>query len=592
MKGYVAFAWAPSDPMAVFNIDNVRRRLAREPSWSWVEGGPGLALALEGPRPLAVRPIGSGEGWVLGDLYERKTFRPAPPEPTLPARLEARAEVLLRSFWGRYVAIWADDDGPAVLRDPSGALDAVGWRSRGVDIIASGAPPHWMGAFAPHLRVNWDAVAAGLLEPLLLSETLALEGVTATPAGGLWRPRGRAAARRLWTPAAVVRAAEGRSADNAAACLEHLVDGCVGALARSAGRLASELSGGLDSSIVGSALRQASCGAPAGWINVFAEDPESDERAAARLVHAALGGALTELAKPAFTFTAASLEAQPVGLRPSLNALDHAHDQALAAFCAEAGATALVTGQGGDAVFLQVVTPWALAERGAQGGLRAWVSEATAIARSMRQSIWRVGWQGAGAALGFADAARPPSPYLSRALRDAGAPSHPWLRDVGDIPAAKRLHIRALAYAQMANGESLRGRAADLIHPLLAQPIVEFCLARPVFELTAGGRGRALARRAFQSRLPGPILARRAKGDLTAHYGRAIAGSLAVLRPFLLEGRLAEQGLLDRSALDEALQADQLIWRGGYADILRLMVMEIWVRRWARAPGPLASVDP
>ncbi|WP_164090863.1 hypothetical protein, partial [Stenotrophomonas maltophilia] len=72
----------------------------------------------------------------------------------------------------------------------------------------------------PDLHINWSAVAAGLLEPLLLSEALALDGVTATPAGALWRTRGQdGEALRLWTPADVVRAGDAHPVADAASHL-------------------------------------------------------------------------------------------------------------------------------------------------------------------------------------------------------------------------------------------------------------------------------------------------------------------------------------------------------------------------------------
>jgi asparagine synthase (glutamine-hydrolysing) len=365
--------------------------------------------------------------------------------------------------------------------------------------------------------------------------------------------------------------------------LAAVVDGCIGAVAGAAGPLVAELSGGLDSAILASALTRGAGARVRAWVNVHAEDPESDERDSARLVAGRLGVPLTELAKPPFAFTETGLRQAPAGLRPSLNGLDDAYDLALAELCREAGARTLLTGQGGDAVFLQMVTPLALLDRrGHPCGRRALTGEALAIARGSRRSLWSV----AGSALGarLRPTRRPhvsASPFLAKAVWSSGAAPHPWLDDLQGLDPAKRLHVRALVHAQLAYGESRRGRAADLVHPLLSQPLVETCLGLPVSVLAAGGRGRALARAAFRERLPPAVVDRRAKGDLTAHYGRAIARSLTVLRPFLLEGRLAAEGLLEREALEAALSPEHLIWRGGYAAILQVVVMETWVRGWA-----------
>jgi asparagine synthase (glutamine-hydrolysing) len=587
MRRYAAFAWDPRHPPATVHMDAVRRRLGEDPQWRLIEPEPGLALALEGPRCLALRQIGARAGWVLGDLYEPATWRLAGERLALPDGPELGAEALLQGFWGRYVAVWRVDAALAVLRDPSGALEAVRWRAGGVSVVATG-PLGWMGALAPATAVDWGVLAQALAEPLSISEDLPLTGVSATPAGALGSGHGGAARlKQLWTPAGVVRAAAARPPEAAADQLAAVVDGCVAALAGRSGRLAAELSGGLDSSILASALC-AAASEPIGWANLYGRDPESDERANARQVSAALTLRLTEIAKPEFAFTAESLAGRPCGLRPSPSALDHAYDAALSAFCADVGAETLMTGQGGDAVFLQMVTPLALLDRRWRlGAAAAFGTEALAIARGARQSVWTVLRR---AALGALSSGRPPasqaSPFLAAACTVASRSTHAWLTDLKGVAPSKRLHIRALAYAQLALGESGRAEVVDVVHPLLAQPIVEHCLALPVAALTAGGRGRALVRAAYQARVPRAVLTHRAKGDVTAHYGRALARSLPVLRPWLLDGVLAAQGLLDRSALEAALAPESLIGQGGYADILHLMVMERWARHWS---APMSS---
>ena len=61
---------------------------------------------------------------------------------------------------------------------------------------------------------------------------------------------------------------------------------------------------------------------------------------------------------------------------------------------------------------------------------------------------------------------------------------------------------------------------------------------------------------------------------------RSIARSSSVLQSFLLDGRLARTGFIDRPKLEAALAPEALIWRGDYVEILHLMVMEIWARYW------------
>ncbi len=59
-----------------------------------------------------------------------------------------------------------------------------------------------------------------------------------------------------------------------------------------------------------------------------------------------------------------------------------------------------------------------------------------------------------------------------------------------------------------------------------------------------------------------------------------MAASLEVLRPLLLDGVLADAGVLDRAAVDAALQPDRLMTTGEGTRLLRAAMVEGWVRRW------------
>lgn len=67
---------------------------------------------------------------------------------------------------------------------------------------------------------------------------------------------------------------------------------------------------------------------------------------------------------------------------------------------------------------------------------------------------------------------------------------------------------------------------------------------------------------------------------LSSHYGRMIAAGLDDLAPLLLEGRLAQEGLLDLEVVARMLSLEHLVWRGGYGLHLALAAIEHWVRAW------------
>lgn len=123
-------------------------------------------------------------------------------------------------------------------------------------------------------------------------------------------------------------------------------------------------------------------------------------------------------------------------------------------------------------------------------------------------------------------------------------------------------------------------RVVDVRHPLCAQPVIETCLSLSTPLLTVGGRDRGLARLSGRGRVPDLILDRRTKGSMTRVYGGMILDSLDFLRPWILDGRLVDLGVIDGAAAEKALTPDELMWKGAYGAIIMAAAMEGWVRTW------------
>ncbi|WP_332768902.1 asparagine synthase C-terminal domain-containing protein [Phenylobacterium sp.] len=568
MVAYVALTWNGEPPAAVVAA---RTALAEAGDWKVALEEAGRLLAVRGPVVPRVRRLPCGRGWVIGDLF-RRSFRGGIGDEIESAVMsrrfsaEATARELSDHYWGRYVAIIEDLDpyGLSVFRDPSGAVEAMTWAAGGLTVVGSHLPD-WLPDVAwPDLAIDWDQVRRWTISPSAVALASGLIGLASvTP--GAWRRCG-GPERQVWTPAAAA-GRTARPAAEAAASLPPLVDACVGAFAGEAGAILAEVSGGLDSAIVAASLARTSHGKVRQWLNYRAAEGQGDERAFAQDVATLWDFPLTEAIKPPFALDADLLEAAAGGFRPGFSALDLLRDRDVANRVAELGVDRVVTGQGGDMVFFQTPTPVVAVDHLRRAGLRGLASSyLLEVSRWTRQSVWRT------MATALDSKAAWPG---ERTVAD-----HPWMADAGDLPPGKRSQIAVLAQKLTLNIENLRARQAEILHPLLAQPVVEHCLAVSAADLTVGGRDRGLARTAFAERLPASIRERRAKGELTAYYGRMVAASLAFLRPYLLEGRLAGEGLLDRERFAVMLTREQLIWRGDYAAIITAATIEAWVRHW------------
>jgi len=115
--------------------------------------------------------------------------------------------------------------------------------------------------------------------------------------------------------------------------------------------------------------------------------------------------------------------------------------------------------------------------------------------------------------------------------------------------------------------------------PLLAQPIVEYCLGIPSWCWCMGGQNRAIARRAFAARLPPEITGRRTKGGADSLGVEIVDRDRLIIRDALLGGQLAEAGLLDHAALEPALST-AVVAASDYRRILQLADAEAWARSW------------
>ncbi len=544
----------------------LRSAAAGADGWRAVIDQPGALILLRGEAP--VRTLPAERGWVIGDLYrEGRPVGSEPPSVRISQNLPACdvASDLCEHFWGRYVAVIRETGaaGTQVFRDPSGALEAMRWQVGPLTLVGSELPPWLPGVYWPDLSIDWTAVARWLASSSAAALESGLTGMAPVTPGAVQDEARREV--QVWRPERFARAP---SPDVEA--LPDLLDRCVGALASGAGAIQAEISGGLDSAILAASLARTAGAKVSEWINYYAADGQGDERAFARQVAALWRLPLCEAQKPTFCLTQDWLEEGGGGLRPGFTALDAQRDIDGAARALALGADRVFTGQGGDMVFFQTPTPVLAADhlraRGVAGLFSPYIQE---IGRWTRRSVWSL------AATGLDRSSAWPG--------EASVAGHPWMIGADDLPPAKRAHIAHLAQKLAIQIENRRSRVAEVVHPLICQPMMEQWLAIPADQLTLGGRDRGLARAVFAGRLPPQIAERRGKGELTGYYGRGVAASLSWSRPYLLDGRLAGEGLIDRPQFEALLTPEHQIWRGDAYLILTALTVEAWVRRWERA---------
>lgn len=599
MFRYLVFVWDDANAAARVQAHaqpEEPQRLTGE--WRTVNRGAGFEVRCVGEWRAgnAARPLADGLGVVLGVVFKSDgagVSRAAPAafdEPESRSITASDGRHLLERYWGRYVAVLREPSTGAicVLRDPSAGLPCYRTRLGALEVYCASIRDVLPMRSRP-FRVEWAYVAACLSLVREHSRRTGLEDVSQLVGGECARHH-RGSVLRIchWDPLEIAAVApiEGPdAAEQLGSCTREVVRAW-GACFES---VLVSLSGGLDSSIVLASL----AGGTSPRLSCFHYYPphtDLDERRFARLAAASVGLGLIERIRPL------GVELGPLGaLAPSAEPTNYLfyleHSRREAALAAERRAAALFIGYGGDQLFYQERAQWTAAELLRRRGPSLQVLRAVLDAARVDDiSLWRV--LGVTLREVFAGESWSPlreggrerpllAPEVLREALGAAACMHPLAHRHAEAPSAKRWHAHQVLAPFDAYDPFAAPGDADRIAPLLSQPLIEVCLRIAPATHTAGGWGRALARRAFDDRLPAPIRNRRDKGGIEAHARATVERNRPLLRELLLEGELVRAGLLVREPLKRALAGRPEI-KTQSGELLEYASMEAWLQCWRR----------
>jgi len=555
-------------------------RLAHEGHEVHIHHEKDFALLVLGDPPMAI-----DAGLIVGPLFDRRhpglVDRLAPEDQ---AKIRAsQGQHLVEGFWGGYVAFLRTDDGIDLLRAPLGDLACLYVHQAPRTWVASNISLLKRTGLAP-FATDWAMIAQHLAWPYLRGSWTCLERVMALPSGHrLQSSMTGVRMAPLWSPWAFTDPAERLPRDEHVEKITRAVTNSVATLTNHWGRPVLLLSGGLDSSILAAALARHY----ADLLTLYTRDPIGDERAYAAQVADHVGRPLIEARREVNEIH--PLRSAAGGLPWPARRLFEQETMRLVNIAAAAhGATALMTGGGGDNVFCALQSAAPVADRllveGPGRGMLDTAREISDLASAPMPTVLRsavakaMPWR-------RRSIARPDHAYLSdeaKARAGASPPAHPWLTPPSRPLPGVAGHIRLLALAQSFSEGRDPAAAIPTILPLLAQPVVEACLAVPSWLWFEKGRNRALARRAFAPHLPRAIVERRSKGTPDSFQGEIFEHHHATLRDMLLGGALAEQGLIDLPRLTRLFSGSVAMAPPDVGSLLRLVDVEAWLRS---APG-------
>jgi asparagine synthase (glutamine-hydrolysing) len=484
---------------------------------------------------------------------------------------------LLRGMWGNYALFFASPGTAFVYREPSGS-DPV-YRCGGDDetIFVSDAEFGSQLGVVGQPRIDTRFLVHWLQFPFLRTRRTGLQdvhellpGMLASRTGaGQWTESS------VWHPSSF--ATRARSIDDPLEAAERLRDTAlqvVGAQAPES-RLILRLSGGLDSSIIAACL--ANAGAKVPCINFATRTRDGDERDYARDVAATFGLELVEVGEP----ERVELKVPQVrSFRPLINPLLEPFERALAAAANELGAALLVDGGGGDNLFCSITSAAPAIDALAAGSLRSARTAIADIASRADCTMWDVLVAAVRKLSRRRTSWKEDRSFLEAGVLLRRCEQHPWLQNLV-VPPGKREHVEALVHVH-----HFLDRAASsisLLHPLLAQPLLELCLRIPSWLWVRGGRDRAVARDAFAGLVPSSVLKRRMKGSLQSLLYRSFKELRLEMQELLLDGELAKDGIIDTEAVHLVLTGEDWMTDSVQLRISEMVALELWLRSWRSA---------
>lgn len=542
----------------------------------------GLTLHTSPATPTLPIP---GKGVLIGHLFTRDGNR-VTSGSALPA--EGSTEVLCRhvvdTLWGEYLLLCAPDHGggPVVaMRDPcpSAGVPCLYHFGRSGGFLTSHASiPHALGLF--DLRIDWDFIAHNLQHPHVKNGQTGFMGLRELlPGCATDIPTRDDPPRLIWQPWAFAQPPRRhRDPKRAADDVRQAITTSVTAWARVDRAILLELSGGVDSSIVGVSLQGS--GAEVTCCTLVPPVSGADERHYAQQIADALG---VELQAEPLPFESAifDFEAAWQPAVPRIGLLQHAVNETMAKAGRRNAVKSHFSGGGGDSVLCYLQTAAPAVDAYLELGFASAVATTRDLADLHQTTLWNV------ALLTLKKLYRRPRPpyiadrsFLPAHVRSDDYPPHPWT----DMPAGTfpgdRERIIELAGCQAFRDAVPRG-GLPFRMPLLSQPVVEACLRTPSWMWVEGGMNRAVARWAFADQLPAAILNRRSKGTYMNYLGVVYRNSKWRMRDYLVAGHLHAQGLLDDRQLDQFIARELPPRDRSFTRIFELCMIENWVRHHA-----------
>lgn len=606
MLRFVAYAWKTADCTQSSVARLMRKKASEDSNLIRVFDEEGLTVFACGfqERVICCHLLHRHAGVVLGTLF----YRPEESDTSvLVTALDAERSALIvetagrdlvRNYWGRYVAIIRRATGETwVLQNPAAGMPVYRATVSGVAVYFSELVD-CIRVTGARFCINWEYIAAHAARPIFQTRSTALSGIEEVLGGECDEIRGGDIKTLTYWNLAAFATSRLESPTDASNRLRATVKDCVHAWASLYPKILLEYSGGLDSSIVLSCLRDAPTSPQITCVTHYGYGPGVDERKYARIgVEAAGCRWIEHRVNELGSFS--TFEQVVPSPRPNIY-LRCLNDRELATLAQDVSAGVIANGEGGDAVFFEVRDIRVASDYVQDHKFgRAFGQVMSSTAMLTQAAVGQVVVHAIGSMLRAPQAVSPivesvrhkkllTKSAVAQVLAQPNRFAHSSTNAAGRLPRAKALHIYMMSQMLALRPPLTQGSQPEYGQWLTSQPILELVARMPTYLLTHHGRTRSVARDAFVGDVPQALLDRTSKGYPDSYIRTLVRHNRSFAAAYLQGGKLVARGVLDAEKVDLAMSGratDVNAW-----EVMCHLSTEVWLKQIDDAQKARVSV--
>lgn len=526
------------------------------------------------------------KGMVVGKLFNNATYEPI-------TFFEEHTSVTLQdiasSCWGRYSGVLFDakSNSLSLIRDPLGLTTLYYYRVS-ESLVFSTDITLLYDLLKPRPALDWNYFIEFLLDENHVLQKTPFEGIEELFPGYEYTVTGSAIYKKfIWNIPTQQEHLVLTPDDTIEEELLHKLISCVKAWTKASKGITVELSGGVDSSSL-LILLTSILGKDIPIIAVHYHDtntPSSQELAYAQNIADACGSPLKIIDLAPLPLID-ELSYYGRFTKPNSFLLIPGLSKQLAYYADTTSCPDILSGQGGDHVFLAPPEEISLADYWLDHGFKGISEPLNQLSAQYRTSWWSLVKKSLKALAGYFSGLLPQQESDNKDIFEPTTlallkPYRPYLdKELQRYYPAKASQIRALSHAVAYADRDERFNNKVVIHPLLSQPLVEYALRIPTYRTIKKDYNRYFFRKAVSRLKQSPVIWRKSKGEVSASYLKLMNNQYDTIRQLLHEGSLIKAAILKSSWIDDNLTQVRHGTASNLLPFLRVIACQLWLNKW------------